>query len=56
MTIQEMAQTVLELTAEDQAELALVGEAETATFEEYLSEYQAEALAVRMVCKGCHGG
>jgi hypothetical protein len=55
MTIEELALTVIELTPEDEQSLRAFAEVETAAFQEYLSEYQTEA-AVRMVCKGCHGG
>jgi hypothetical protein len=53
MTIQEMAQQVLEVTLDDHNDLDQVTEVETSTFEAYRSAY---AAAPRMVCKGCHGG
>jgi hypothetical protein len=53
MTVEEMARIVIELTPEDEQSLREVAEVETAAFEEYLSDYQVQALRV---CKGCHGG
>jgi hypothetical protein len=53
MTIEEMANTVIELTPEDEQALREFAEVETAAFQEYLSDYQAQA--VLRPCKGCHG-
>jgi hypothetical protein len=53
MTIQEMAEKIIELTPEDEKALREFAEAETSAFEAYLSDYQAQAV---LVCKGCHGG
>jgi len=53
MTVEEMAKAVIEINVEDEAVLLNADETETAAFDEYLSEYQVQALRV---CKGCHGG
>ena len=53
--IEELAQTILDLTDEDGEALTAAAGIETAAFQEYLSDYTTTA-AVRMVCKGCHGG
>jgi hypothetical protein len=54
MTIEQMAQAVIDIDARDEAVLLDTDQTETAAFEEYASEYEVQAL--RMVCKGCHGG
>jgi hypothetical protein len=51
MTIQEMAQVLIDITAEDAAALGSVAEAESAAFEAYADRYRVELIAG---CKGCH--
>ena len=53
--IEELAQSILELTPEDMEAFSAAADVETAAFGEYLSEYTTTAAALR-VCKGCHGG
>lgn len=55
MTIEEMAQAIIEINPEDEAALRDWADGETAAFQEYLSEYHKQAQA-RRACKGCHGG
>jgi hypothetical protein len=52
MSVREMAAAVLELTTEDEVELAVAGEAETAAFEAFASAYRDDILD--NPCKGCH--
>ena len=53
--VEELAQSILELTPEDLEEFSAAADVETAAFQEYRSEYATTAAALR-VCKGCHGG
>ena len=51
-TTQEMAQTILGLSADDEATLQSWAELEDEAFQAYASSY----LKPLRVCKGCHGG